>query len=107
VTFYARGATGQEKVAFDVGGIGPASSTAPCADGVTGTLPKTTLSSTWTQYVIPLTGTYPGGVIAGFTWIGAAADGPADASAVTFYIDDIQWVASVPDAGVVDSGDGG
>src|SRR6202020_3363662 len=79
VTFYARGGSGQEKVAFDVGGIGPASATAPCADGVTGTLAKTTLSSTWTQYVIPLNGPYPGGVIAGFTWIGAAADGPADA----------------------------
>jgi hypothetical protein len=111
VTFYARGATGQEKVAFGVGGVGfggVPTTAAPCLDTVSQSLPKATLSTTWTQYVISLDGqTYPGGVIGGFTWIGAAADGPADASAVTFYIDDIQWVASVPDAGVVDSGDGG
>jgi hypothetical protein len=104
VTFYARGATGQEKVAFDVGGIGfgtPPTTAAPCVDTVSDGLPKTTLSTTWTQYTISLSGqTYPGGVIGGFTWIGAAADSPPDASAITFYIDDIQWVASVPDAGV-------
>jgi hypothetical protein len=95
VTFYARGATGTESVSFNVGGIGfggiPTPS-APCVDTVQGSVPKTTLSTTWTQYTIDITGqTYAGGVLNGFSWVAGAVDQPTTVSEVTFYIDDIQW----------------
>jgi hypothetical protein len=36
-------------------------------------------------------GTYPKGVINGFTMVTAAADQSAPGTPITFYIDDIEW----------------
>ena len=91
ITFYARGALGGEKVTFSAGGTGVASATAPCVDTVVGTTADTALTTTWTQYTIPLTGTYAGGVLNGFTWVAAADEIPNGAATETFYIDDIEW----------------
>jgi hypothetical protein len=94
VTFYARGATGKESVSFNVGGIGGGlpTASAPCVDTVQGAVPKTTLSTTWTQYTIDITGqTYAGGVLNGFAWVAGAVDQPTTVGEITFYVDDIQW----------------
>jgi hypothetical protein len=111
VTFYAQGATGTENVGFAVGGMGTPSTATPCVDTVTSTLAAVTLSTTWTQYTLPLSSqTYAGGVLNGFSWSAAADKQSATVTNATFYIDDIQWVvsASTPDAGPPDAGpDGG
>jgi hypothetical protein len=95
VSFWARGATGTESVSFNVGGIGYGgipSATNPCEDTVTGSLAKSTLSTTWTHYNIPIPdATYSGGVLNGFSWVAGAADQPPTATEITFYVDDIEW----------------
>jgi hypothetical protein len=95
VSFWAKGATGTEVVAFGAGGIGYGgipTSAAPCEDTVNGSLDKTTLSTTWTHYNIPIpNAVYAGGVISGFSWTAGSADQPTGTAEVTFYIDDIEW----------------
>jgi hypothetical protein len=91
VTFWVRGATGSEVVAFNAGGTGVPTAVDPCVDTVAGSVPKMMLPTTWTQVTINLTGTYAGGVVDAFTWVAVAADQPIGSSSITFYIDDIEW----------------
>ena len=102
ITFYAKGALGTETVAFSAGFVG----TAACADPVSATTgAPITLTTTWTQYSMPLTNptggavAWPDGMVNAFTYVvtpsagvGGDAGGDAGADSETFYIDDIQWV---------------
>jgi hypothetical protein len=112
VSFYAKGAVGGETVSFYAANIAPGGM-AVCNDAfASGTNPaaKLTLTPTWTQYTMPITGTYATGIITGFGYslndqipTGDGDGGVADAGAkdggdagsayppVTFYIDDIVW----------------
>jgi hypothetical protein len=93
VSFYARGATGHEVVAFGIGSPynGPVAGI-PCYDTALAAIAKTTLSTTWTHLVIPLNGqTYSHGVLNAFTWAAIASDQPTTVTSVTFYIDAIEW----------------
>jgi hypothetical protein len=116
VSFYAKGAVGGETVSFWAGAISGGGTL--CSDPfMPGTNPATkiTLTTTWTQYTMPITGTYAKGVITAFGYSlanqvpagmgdgGAAEAGAADAAAtdagdagsgfpaVTFYVDDVVW----------------
>jgi hypothetical protein len=93
VTFYAKGAVGGEVVTFAAGG-GSTACSSLCCDTAGGSTMET-LTTTWTQYSFPITGTYTGGVIAGFVWTAAASSqigGEAGAAtSMTIYIDDIEW----------------
>jgi hypothetical protein len=112
VAFYAKGAAGGETISFWAGVIAPGATL--CNDPfMAGTNPATkiTLTTTWTQYTMPIVGTYGTGVITGFGYSLAnqfptgAGDGgaPEDASTkdggdagptyppVTFYVDDLVW----------------
>jgi hypothetical protein len=116
LSFWAKGAAGGEALSFFVGGTGygaAPTASAPCADPVSASI-KATLTTTWTQYTIPLGGTYGTGVLTGFGFSLAANAQPgyvapkggppvcsaADAGTIdagsggpstTFYIDDIEW----------------
>jgi hypothetical protein len=81
VSFWAKGAAGGEVVTFSVG-----APVTPCMDSVTGST-MVTLTTTWTEYSIPITGSYTNGQIDGFGWSSA---GSATAP-TTFFIDDIAW----------------
>ena len=112
-----RRAVGGETVSFWAGVVAPGGSSV-CSDPfASGTNPQTkiTLTNTWTQYTMPIIGTYATGVITGFGYSlanqvptgagdgGAAEGGAADAAAtdagdagsafppVTFYVDDLVW----------------
>jgi hypothetical protein len=99
VSFWARGASGGESLTFLVGGTG--GGTNPCADTVSRSIPKMSLTTAWTHYTIPLQSqTYAGGVLAAFGFVLAAADQPATPDAgspdggphsTSFFIDDIEW----------------
>jgi hypothetical protein len=94
VSFYARGVTGHEVVAFGVGSppVSVPVSGIPCYDTVNVAFPKQTLSTAWTHIVIPLNGqTYPYGVLDAFSWLAVAKDQPTSVTSVTFYIDAIEW----------------
>jgi hypothetical protein len=104
VTFYAKGAAGGEVIAFNAAGFGVGnipSASDPCSDTIAGTLPKQTLTTTWTQYTIPLqypnpaVMSYSGGVLNGFTFVLATGDqvggGGDGGPPVKFFVDDIQW----------------
>jgi hypothetical protein len=114
VSFYAKGSVGGEVISFWAGVITPGG-TSICTDPfAVGTNPNTkvTLTTTYTQYTMPIMGTYSAGVITAFGFSladqnpGSAGDGGAteagatDAGAteggsgyptVTFYVDDIEW----------------
>jgi hypothetical protein len=115
VSFYAKGAAGGEAVNFGAGFIQPGG-TAICTDPfATGTSPQmmnAVLTTTWTQYQMPITGSYAPDVITAFGFGLAAPPSAADAGAATdaavatdaaagdggsslpsvkFYIDDIEW----------------
>jgi hypothetical protein len=92
VRFSVRGETGAEKVTFSAGGTGNPTSSIPCVDTVNGSAPKMLLPTAWTQVVMPLTGTYAGGVIDGFSLAAAALDQQASVTSITFYVDDIEWL---------------
>jgi hypothetical protein len=92
VMFNARGAMGGEVVTFSAGGSGVPTLADPCQDTVTGSTIPTTLTTSWTPVTIPLTGTYAGGVINGFTWSASnMGQGDGGATSITFFIDDIEW----------------
>jgi hypothetical protein len=80
VVFYAKGKNGGEVVSFAVGQDAP-SVTTPCPDSVIVAAVPQTLTTTWTQYTIPLNSqTYAAGENSGFIWV-AAPQSPADAGA--------------------------
>lgn len=78
VVFKAKGAAGGELVTFGAAG----------EDGSV-----ETLTTEWTDYEVSVPSGYAesgesGGVASGFTWTAASAQGD-----ITFYVDDIRWVA--------------
>jgi exo-beta-1,3-glucanase (GH17 family) len=88
LTFWAKGATGGEKVQFFVGGVG--TQTDPYPDSVrpevsTGYLQ---LQNSWQQYTLNLRGKNLTHVVRGFGW---STDHCANPTGVTFYLDDIQF----------------
>ena len=94
--FWARGSVGGEKVQFFAFGVGntvtpfqPYPDSAPKTTTLTS---PTTLSTTWTQYQIPITGLDLSYVLGGFGWVAAKADQSNQVTPITFYLDDIQYV---------------
>ena len=87
LTFWVRGTTGSERVQFLVGGI-----TGKYGDSLQPAVktPVLTLSTTWRQVTIDLSGTDLTHIIGGFGWV-ASATGPPDGA--TFYLDDITYSA--------------
>lgn len=86
VTFYAKGAAGNESLLFIAGGIDGDSQ--PYHDTFR-TETMVELGTQWAQYSVDLVGQcYDDGVLGGFAWIvdGTTIDGP-----VAFFIDDIRW----------------
>lgn len=95
LTFWARGATGNEKIDFFVGGVGYDATNnvpiAPYPDSSPRTPPVgslTTLSSTWQKYSIDLRGRPMNYVLGGFGWVADTAHNPNGA---VFFLDDIQF----------------
>jgi hypothetical protein len=91
VSFYAAGDKGGEQIVFLVGGINnPQSTTDPTLthmDGFKASSPPETLTKTWTQYSVDLTGAQYTQVLGGFAWtITTMSMDP-----VKFYLDDIRW----------------
>jgi exo-beta-1,3-glucanase (GH17 family) len=87
LTFWVRGQTGTESVQFLAGGI-----TGTYGDSLQPAVktPVLTLSTTWQQVTIDLTGTDLTHIIGGFGWVARAQDNPYGA---TFYLDDITYSA--------------
>jgi hypothetical protein len=83
LTFWARGSRGGEVVGFAFGLI---SSDKPYHDTGKGHLDKVTLTKTWKQYAIPVTGQNMSRIVTGFVWTLGAAGAP-----ITFYLDDIRY----------------
>ena len=88
LTFWARGDTGGEKAEFKVGGIKTAGK--PYSDSIypavsTGVL---SLSTSWQQYTIDLSGKDMSNVIGGFCWVTNKTGNPDGA---TIYIDDMVY----------------
>ena len=83
LTFWARGATGGEKVDFKFGILDDRSK--PFYDTGGGET-SVTLEPTWTQYSIDLAGKDLRRIKTGFVWSLAAAGKP-----VTFYLDDVRY----------------
>jgi exo-beta-1,3-glucanase (GH17 family) len=85
LTFWVRGERGGEKIEFKVGGI-----TGPYGDSLqpavtTGVL---TLTTSWQQVTIDLTGKNLTHIIGGFVWVANTTNNPNGA---TFYLDDIVY----------------
>jgi len=99
--FWAKGQTGKEVVEFFAFGVGrDADSGAPIAPypdsahKVSAGLK--TLSTSWTQYTIPLTGLDLQYVLGGFGWVASAANQANTQQSITFYLDNIQFVKARP-----------
>ena len=99
--FWARGQTGKEVIEFFAFGVGrdadSGNPTAPYPDSahkVSAGLK--TLSTSWTQYTIPLTGLDLQYVLGGFGWVAAAANQANTQQSITFYLDNIQFVKARP-----------
>jgi hypothetical protein len=88
LTFWVRGQTDNERVQFLVGGL----HTGNYGDSLQPAIktPVLTLSTTWQQVTIDLTGTDLTHIIGGFGWVAKAQDNPYGA---TFYLDDITYSA--------------
>lgn len=82
LTFWARGASGGEAVAFKYGLIGPGK---PFSDTATGSI-ATTLTPAWKQYTINLSGKNLKDIKTAFSWIVAGHGKP-----ITFYLDGIEF----------------
>ena len=87
LTFWVRGTTGSERVQFLVGGI-----TGKYGDSLQPAVktPVLTLSTTWRQVTIDLTGTDLTHIVGGFGWVASSQQDPQGA---TFYLDDITYSA--------------
>jgi len=84
LTFWARGAKGGERIAtFKVGGI-----RGPQPDTGTVEIGPVTLSSSWKQYEIDLTGVDLSKISGGFAWSVGKNDNPGP---ITFYLDEIRY----------------
>jgi hypothetical protein len=89
ITLFARGIAGGETVSFIAGYSGAATPTTPCTDTIRADSMPLVLTTTWTAYTLPLTGTYPDGVLGAFGWEANAPD--ASGATITFYIDGIEY----------------
>jgi hypothetical protein len=95
LTFWARGESGGEKIDFFLAGVGRDAefgfATAPHPDS-SPRLPSLgssfTLTTSWQQYTISLTGADLTYVLGGFAWVATSDDNPSGA---TFFLDDIQY----------------
>jgi hypothetical protein len=89
ISFYAAGAAGGETIQLCAGGINSmgTSATLPYGDTFKVQEPAITLTTTWTQYELPLTGASYTTVIGGFCWVTSTTK----SENVKFYIDDVQW----------------
>jgi len=87
LTFRARGASGGEQIEFFVAGVGGTYGDSDARRPAAGT--RTTLTTSWQQFSIDLTGMSLTYVIGGFGW---SADTAHNASGATFYLDDIEYV---------------
>jgi hypothetical protein len=94
LTFWARGENGGEQIEFFMAGVGHPPSPQPYPDSSprrpsTGT--RTTLTTSWQQYSIDLTGMDLSYILGGFGWVADAAHNPSGA---VFYLDDIVYALS-------------
>jgi hypothetical protein len=84
LTFWARGAQGNEKIAeFKVGGI-----TGENADSDSASVGPVQLTKEWKQYTIDLTGKNFTNVIGGFAWAASRDDNP---QGFVIYLDDVRF----------------
>lgn len=95
--FWARGVNGGEVVHFFAFGVGnTVPPYEPYPDSSLTTLKidpgPQTLSTTWTQYQIPLNGLDIHYVLGGFAWEALAKDQPSTSQPISFYVDDIQYL---------------
>jgi hypothetical protein len=87
VSFWAMGAAGGESMNFSYGGL----TNTLCLDAITGALPVV-LTTTWTNYTIPITGDYSAGMVQAFGWYANAQVNDAGiVGPLNFFIDDIEW----------------
>jgi len=98
--FMARGANGGEKVLFFCCGVGFDPNTGLQLVPYPDSSPRVatsliTLTTTWTQYSIPLSGDGLQYVLGGFGWVAVAGDQPGQ-EPITFYLDNIQYVKPRP-----------
>ena len=87
VTFWAKGETGKEVVAFKAGGI--SDSKLPYHDSFEETVGRVALSKEWKQYSIDLVSADLSSVIGGFCWV--ASSDYNNQKTIIFYIDDIYF----------------
>jgi hypothetical protein len=85
LTFWARGASGGEKIEFLLGGITGLYNDSVQPPRKTGVM---TLTPNWQSYTINLTGADLSRISGGFAWTATQADNPNGA---TFYLDDIRY----------------
>jgi hypothetical protein len=88
VSFYAIGAKGGEQIQFLAGGVNVAGSNPALtyADTFSAST-QVTLTTSWQQYEVPLTGDTYSSVIGAFAWsITTTSTDP-----IAFYVDDIEW----------------
>jgi uncharacterized protein (TIGR03437 family) len=93
--FYARGATGSERVEFFAFGVGNTNGPSmPYPDSAKKLFIEVTLQTVWTKYEIPIPpATDLRYVLGGFGWVASADKNPSD---ITFYLADIGFVKERP-----------
>ncbi len=92
LSFWAKGESGGEVVEFSAFGIGRnllGNPNQPYPGSSPATKTEITLTTTWTEYTLDLTGLDISYVLGGFTW--AAASGKNGNQDIVFYIDNIQY----------------
>jgi|GEM_PF-1016910 len=88
LTFWAKGATGDEVVRFFAGGIGSSSTAYQDTLRPEATSGFVRLTAAWHKYTINLAGRDLSGLIGGFGW---TADRCANPAGATFWLDDIRY----------------
>lgn len=99
--FWARGAVGGEVVEFFAFGIGydpdSGAQTAPYPDSARkASTGPVTLSTSWIQYTIPLTGLDVHYVLGGFGWVASASSQAGGRQSISFFLDNIQYQKARP-----------
>jgi hypothetical protein len=91
LSFWVRGAVGGERIDFMVGGITQDRNNNPLPNPDTATEDPgyITLTTSWQQEFIPLTGDDLSHIIGGFAWV---TDNSHNPNGATFYLDDIIFV---------------
>jgi hypothetical protein len=98
--FWAKGAVGGEVVHFFAFGVGntaqPFQPYPDSSDKVEVPNGAVTLSTTWTQYQIPLAGLDIHYVLGGFGWLAVTSEQASMSVPITFYLDNIQYLKARP-----------